>query len=147
METLLLILLGLLAGAGVPVQATVNSALRQHLGRPEWATLVSFAVGTALIALAMLLQRTPLPPLAQAARAPWWAWTGGGLGAFYIFTTILLVPRLGVASTLVVLLAGQVVSGLLLDHAGVLGLATREITPGRLAGVALLAAGVFLVQR
>jgi transporter family-2 protein len=147
MQTLLLILLGLVAGSGVPVQATVNSALRQHLGRPEWATLVSFAVGTALIGLVLLLQRTPLPTASQAGEAPWWAWTGGALGAFYIFITILLVPRLGVATTLTVLLAGQVVSGLLMDHAGVLGLATREITPGRLAGVALLAAGVFLVQR
>ena len=147
METILLILLGLLAGAGVPVQASVNAALRQHLGRPEWATLVSFGVGTLVIALGLLLQRTPLPVAAQVARAPWWAWTGGALGAFYILITIVLVPRLGVATTLAVILAGQVVSGLLLDHAGALGLATREITPGRLAGVALLSAGVFLVQR
>jgi transporter family-2 protein len=147
METLLLVLLGLLAGSGIPVQATVNSALRQHLGSPEWATLVSFGVGTVAIALVVLLQRIPLPAAGQVARAPWWAWTGGGLGAFYIFTTIVLVPRLGVATTLAVILAGQVVSGLLLDHAGALGLATREITPGRLAGVALLAAGVYLVQR
>ena len=147
METFLLVLLGLLAGAGVPVQAAVNSALRQHLGRPEWATLVSFSVGTALVALALMLQRTPLPALAQAARAPWWAWTGGGLGAFYVFTTILLVPRLGATTALAVTLAGQVAFGLVLDQAGLLGLATRELTPGRLAGVALLAAGVFLVQR
>jgi transporter family-2 protein len=147
METLLLVLLGLLAGSGIPVQASVNSALRQHLGRPEWATLVSFGVGTAAIALVLLLQRIPLPAAAQAARAPWWAWTGGALGAFYIFTTVVLVPRLGVTTTLAVILAGQVVSGLLLDQTGALGLATREITPGRLAGVALLAAGVFLVQR
>ncbi len=147
METFLLVLLGLLAGAGVPVQAAVNSALRQHLGRPEWATLVSFSVGTALVALALMLQRTPLPAMAQAARAPWWAWTGGGLGAFYVFTTILLVPRLGATTALAVTLAGQVAFGLVLDQAGLLGLATRELTPGRLAGVALLAAGVFLVQR
>jgi transporter family-2 protein len=147
METLLLVLLGLLAGAGVPVQAAVNSALRQHLGRPEWATLVSFGTGTALVSLALILQRTPLPAMAQVSRAPWWAWTGGGLGAFYVFTIILLVPRLGAASALVITLAGQVVFGLLLDRAGVLGLATRELTPGRLAGVALLAAGVFLIQR
>jgi transporter family-2 protein len=147
METLLLVLLGLLAGAGVPVQAAVNSTLRLHLGRPEWATLVSFATGTAIVALALLVQRTPIPAMAQVSRAPWWAWTGGGLGAFYVFTIILLVPRLGAATALVITLAGQVVFGLLLDRAGVLGLATREVTPGRLAGVALLAAGVFLIQR
>jgi transporter family-2 protein len=147
METFLLILLGLLAGSGIPVQASVNSALRQHLGRPEWATLVSFGVGTLAIALVLLVQRTPLPAAAQVARAPWWAWTGGALGAFYIFSTIVLVPRLGVATSLAVILAGQVLSGLLLDQAGALGLATREITPARLGGVLLLVAGVYLVQR
>jgi transporter family-2 protein len=147
METFLLILLGLLAGSGIPVQASVNSALRQHLGRPEWATLVSFGVGTLAIALVLLFQRTPLPAAAQVARAPWWAWTGGALGAFYIFSTIVLVPRLGVATSLAVILAGQVLSGLLLDQTGALGLATREITPARLGGVLLLVAGVYLVQR
>lgn len=147
METFLLILLGLLAGSGIPVQASVNSALRQHLGRPEWATLVSFGVGTLAIALVLLVQRTPLPAAAQVARAPWWAWTGGALGAFYIFSTIVLVPRLGVATSLAVILAGQVLSGLLLDQTGALGLATREITPARLGGVLLLVAGVYLVQR
>jgi transporter family-2 protein len=147
METLLLILLGLLAGSGIPVQASVNSALRQHLGRPEWATLVNFGVGFLAMAVVLLVQRVPLPAMAQVARAPWWSWTGGALGAFYVFAAVVLTPRLGVATALAVILAGQLLSALALDRAGVLGLAAREITPGRLAGAALLAAGVYLIQR
>jgi bacterial/archaeal transporter family-2 protein len=147
METLLLVLLGLAAGSGIPVQASLNSALRQHLGRPEWATLVNFGVGFVAMAAVLLVQRVALPTAAQVARAPWWTWTGGALGAFFVFATVVLTPRLGVATSLAVILAGQLVSALLLDHAGVLGLATRQVTPGRLAGVALLAAGAFLVQR
>jgi transporter family-2 protein len=147
METLLLVLLGLAAGSGIPVQASLNSALRQHLGRPEWATLVNFGVGFLAMAAVLLLQRVALPTAAQVARAPWWTWTGGALGAFFVFSTVVLTPRLGVATSLALILAGQLVSALLLDHAGALGLATREVTPGRLAGVVLLAAGVFLIQR
>jgi transporter family-2 protein len=147
METLLLVLLGLLAGSGIPVQASINSALRQHLGRPEWATLVNFGVGFLAMGAVLLAQRAPLPSAAQLARAPWWSWTGGMLGSFFVFATVVLTPRLGVAASLAVILAGQMVSALLLDRAGVLGLAIREVTPSRLAGVALLAAGVYLVQR
>jgi transporter family-2 protein len=147
METFLLVLLGLAAGSGIPVQASLNSALRQHLGRPEWATLVNFGVGFVAMAAVLLVQRVALPTAAQVARAPWWTWTGGALGAFFVFATVVLTPRLGVATSLAVILAGQLLSALLLDHVGALGLATREVTPGRLAGVVLLAAGVFLVQR
>jgi bacterial/archaeal transporter family-2 protein len=147
METFLLVLLGLLAGSGIPVQASVNSALRQHLGRPEWATLVNFGAGFLVMAAILLVRRVPLPATAQLAGAPWWTWTGGALGAFFVFVVVVLTPRLGVATSLAVILAGQLLSALLLDHAGAFGLATREITPARLAGVALLAAGVFLVQR
>ena len=147
METFLLVLLGLVAGSGIPVQASLNSALRQHLGRPEWATLANFGVGFVAMAAVLVVQRAALPTSAQLARAPWWTWTGGALGAFFVYATVVLTPRLGVATSLAVILAGQLVSALLLDGAGVLGLATREVTPGRLAGVALLAAGVFLVQR
>jgi transporter family-2 protein len=147
METLLLVLLGLAAGSGIPVQASLNSALRQHLGRPEWATLVNFGVGFVAMAAVLLVQRVALPTAAQVARAPWWTWTGGALGAFFVFATVVLTPRLGVATSLAVILAGQLLSALVLDHVGALGLATREVTPGRLAGVVLLAAGVFLVQR
>jgi transporter family-2 protein len=147
METFLLVLLGLLAGAGIPVQASLNSALRHHLGRPEWATLANFGVGFMAMALVLAVQRVPLPAAGRVAAAPWWTWTGGALGAFFVFATVVLTPKLGVASSLAVILAGQLVSSLLLDQAGVLGLATRQITPGRLAGVALLAAGAFLVQR
>jgi len=147
METLLLVLLGLAAGSGIPVQASLNSALRQHLGRPEWATLVNFGVGFVAMAAVLLVQRVALPTAAQVARAPWWTWTGGALGAFFVFSTVVLTPRLGVATSLALILAGQLLSALVLDHVGALGLATREVTPGRLAGVVLLAAGVFLVQR
>ena len=147
METFLLVLLGLAAGSGIPVQASINAALRQHLGRPEWATLANFGAGFLAMALVLLARRAPLPTAAQVTGAPWWTWTGGALGAFFVFATVVLTPRLGVATSLAVILAGQLLSALLLDHTGALGLATREITPGRMAGVALLAAGVYLVQR
>jgi transporter family-2 protein len=147
METLLYALLALLAGAGLPVQASVNSALRSHLGRPEWAALVNFLVGSAALGCALLAQRAAAPPAEAWGRAPWWAWTGGLLGAFFVAVTVVLTPRLGVVAMLALMLAGQVVAALAFDHFGLLGLAARGFTPTRALGAVLLVAGVLLVQR
>jgi transporter family-2 protein len=147
METLLLAGLALLAGAGLPVQASINAALRQHLGRPEWAALANFGVGFAALAAVLLLERAPVPALAAAARAPWWAWTGGTLGAFFVAMAVVLTPRLGVATTLALILTGQLMAAIALDQVGAFGLAVRAVTPSRVAGVLLLLSGVYLVQR
>jgi len=147
METLLLALLGLAAGAGLPVQAALNSALRQHLGRPEWAALVNFLVGSAGLSAVLLALRLPAPPATAWARAPWWSFTGGLLGAFFVALTVLLTPRLGVVATVALLLAGQMAGAAFLDHQGLLGLAVRSFTPQRALGLLLVAGGVFLVQR
>jgi len=147
METLVLALLGLVAGAAIPVQAGMNSAVGRALGRPEWAALVNFVVGAVALGSLVLVQRSAMPPAAAWARAPWWAWGGGFLGAFFVAVTVVLTPRLGVLATLTLMLAGQLVASSLLDHHGLLGLAARAFTPTRALGVALVLAGVVLVRR
>ena len=147
METLILALLGLAAGAAIPVQAGMNSAAGRALGRPELAALVNFVVGSLALTCLVLVQRTAVPLGAAWARAPWWAWGGGFLGAFFVAVTVVLTPRLGVLATLTLMLAGQLVASSLLDHHGLLGLTVRAFTPLRAVGVALVLAGVFLVRR
>jgi len=144
---LILILVALAAGAGLPVQAGVNAVMGRYAGRPEWAAFVNFAVG--LVALAGWLAALRLAPPAAAtlARAPWWSWTGGLLGASYVSAVVLLTPRLGVATTLALTVAGQMAGALVLDHYGALGLELRPISGTKLVGAALLVAGVVLVRR
>jgi transporter family-2 protein len=144
---LLLVLLALAAGAGLPVQVGVNAAIGRHLGRPEWAAVVNFAVGLAALATWTLALRLPVPPLATASRAPWWAWTGGLLGAFYVTSAVILAPRLGVTATLALSVAGQMAAALALDHVGALGVAARPIAGGQVVGAVLLVAGVVLLRR
>ena len=78
-----LLLLALLAGAVVPLQASFNAALARHAGRVEWAAFASFVVGTTSLGLWLVARRAALPDPSALARAPWWAWAGGLLGAFY----------------------------------------------------------------
>ena len=144
---IVLVLLALAAGSALPVQAGVNAALGRYAGRPEWAAFVSFAVGLAALGAWLAALRLAPPPALTLARAPWWAWGGGVLGAFYVSAIVLLTPRLGVAATLALSVAGQMVAALALDQLGALGLEIRPVTPTRLLGAALLVVSVVLIRR
>lgn len=144
---ILLVLVALAAGAALPVQAGVNAAMGRYVGRPEWAAFVSFAVGLVGLGAWLFALRLAPPPALAVARAPWWAWTGGLLGAFYVSIIVLLAPRLGVAATLALSVAGQMIAALPLDQVGAFGLELRPITGTRLLGAALLVVSVVLIRR
>ncbi|MGE4265341.1 MAG: DMT family transporter [Desulfovibrio sp.] len=142
----MIMLTALVAGALMPVQAGVNARLRDSLGDPLMASLVSFCVGTAALLAFILVTRTPWPGLAAASAAPWWSWCGGALGAFFVAVTIILAFKLGATGLMAWIIAGQLIGSVLLDHYGALGFAVREVSWQRLAGVLLLFAGAVLVN-
>jgi transporter family-2 protein len=84
---------------------------------------------------------------AALARAPWWAWAGGVLGAFYVSAVTHVAPKVRVAVTLGLTVAGTMFASIALDAVGGLGLAVRPVTGGRVLGAALLVLGVSLVRR
>jgi transporter family-2 protein len=130
----------------LPFQFGINAQLAHWLDSPLRATLVSFAVGTlALLAVALVFVRG-VPASDRVAAAPWWVWAGGFLGAFYVLGSVVTAPKLGAATLVAVILAGQAVASLLVDHYGWVGFDENPITPGRLLGMALVAAGVALVR-
>ena len=141
------IFLALVAGALMPLQAGINLRLRTALGDPIWATMASFAVGTVVLVFYALASRLPVPTLSMAATAPWWAWTGGALGAFFVFASIVLAGELGAATTMAWLLAGQFLAALILDHYGLVSFQVHQISWPRLLGVALLIFGAVLVNK
>ena len=141
------LLIALLAGALLPTQAGANLQLRHLLGHPLAATLVSFVVGTVALAALVAALRVPLPIGAAWTRGEWWHWVGGLLGAVYIVATIVAAPRLGAATLVAALVAGQMVASLAIDHFGWVGFDVHPVTLWRLAGAALIVGGVVLVQR
>ena len=144
---ILLLLLALAAGVLLPVQAGLNAQLRSALGSPVAAALVSFLVGTAGLATVAVLLRTPLPlGRAWAATTPW-QWSGGLIGAVYVLAAIVLAPRLGAATLIAAVVAGQMITSLVLDQYGLVGFPVHSLTPVRLLGAALVIAGVILIQR
>ncbi|MGI8605905.1 MAG: DMT family transporter [Gaiellaceae bacterium] len=136
----------LAAGMMLPFQFGINAQLAHWVGGPVCASLVSFAVGTvALLALTLAFYRG-WPGGDQVGGAPWWVWVGGLLGAFYVVGSVVTAPRLGAATLVALILAGQAIASLLVDHFGWVGFPEHAVTPGRLAGVLLVASGVALVR-
>jgi transporter family-2 protein len=138
--------LAIVAGAMIPFQAGVNVALSRFVGGPSRAALISFAVGTVALLVVSVLATRGLPTLNRASDAPWWVWIGGRLGAFYVFGSIVSAPRLGAVTLIAAVFAGQAIASLVIDHYGWVGFPEQAISPARLAGIGLLAAGLALVR-
>jgi transporter family-2 protein len=140
-------LLAFVAGMALTLQVGINSTLRRGLGNPGMATLVSFLVGVLGLALYLVLTRASLPTRAAIASVPAWAWLGGLLGAFYVATTVVVGPRLGSATLLALVILGQLLAALVIDHYGWIGFPQHSISVTRITGAALLFGGVLLIVR
>jgi transporter family-2 protein len=140
-------LLALCAAMVLPVQAAINAQLARGLGNPFAATAISFATGALAMGILTLLVSRELPSFAAIAKIPLWViFAGGVLGTIYVIGNILLVPKLGTAVLFAFAIAGQLLAALVIDQYGLLGLAVRELSLGRIAGVAMVLAGAVMVR-
>ena len=147
LNTAFLIFSTIAAGASVIIQQALNAYLRSAIGSAAWSGVVSYFVGLISIAAFAIVLREPLPSAAVIAGSPWWAWSGGVFGAVFITLAILLIPQLGAATFIALLVTGQMLTSLVLDHFGWLGLEQRSVDLPRLIGVGLLITGVVLIRR
>jgi transporter family-2 protein len=139
-------LLAVGAGVSFVVQQAVNADLRQDLDSAAWAGFVSYLGGTLCMLILALAVRDAAPSSSAILRSNWWAWSGGFFGAIYIAISIFLVPRLGAATFVGLLVAGQMLASLAVDHYGLLGAVQQPADPHRLLGAVLLVAGVILIR-
>jgi len=138
--------MALLAGAVLPFQAAGNAAVGRALGHWLWGAFTSLSVSSLVVIAALVVFRVPAPDMGKALQGPWWLWIGGVLGAMYVAGAAALTHKLGAAGFLVLVVAGQIISAVLADHFGVMGLGGKPLSLARLAGVVLILCGVLLVQ-
>jgi transporter family-2 protein len=143
---LLFIIIALALGAVLPMQAAINSRLAKTADSPVMSAFVSFAVGTiALMVFLILSGQFKFGFL--SSQSPWWIWTGGLLGTFFVAGIVFILPKLGVALSFSLVLAGQMFIAILFDQFGWLGVAVREISVGKIIGAILLIIGVVLIRK
>ena len=147
MTGLLWPLLGVLAGGFIAIQAPVNAELSRGLGLPVAAAAASVLSGAVILAaVTAFVTQAQGVSLSWRVPAPWLFVVGGAMGAAYVTSAILLVPRLGAAATMAFIVAGQLVVGMLLDRIGFMGLPVQEFSVGRIAGAAMLLGGALLIR-
>jgi len=145
-QNTLLILAALCAGISASVQQVLNANLRSALNSPAWAGLVSYVGGLLTMIVVLVVMREQVPSWKMVSATPWWAWSGGLLGGIFILLMILLLPSMGATTLIALVVAGQMCAAVIMDHFGAFGLAPHPVSIPRLAGIALVIAGVVLIK-
>lgn len=131
-------------GLAIGLQSPIASLMSGRIGSLESAFVVH--LGGALIASVPLLIMGG-GQLGRWRELPAYALLSGGLGLVLIAAISYSIPRIGLANTVAPLIAAQLVAGSIIDHFGLFGLEVRLLDPVRVAGIALLFAGIWMVTR
>jgi transporter family-2 protein len=140
------VLLTAAVGGLIALQAPINSHLGKNIGTFQ-AAFVSFAIGTILLAVIAAFARGGMGQIADARHVSWYYLMGGVLGAAYVTSVLVTVRSLGAGGVVAATIAGQLTMGVIVDQFGWLGVAKDPVSAAKLVGIALLAAGVFLIVR
>jgi bacterial/archaeal transporter family-2 protein len=143
-SVLLIILIGLVGGIAVGLQSPLASIMTQRLGMFESIFIVH--IGGAIASLLPLLFFAG-GKLSQWRTVPWYALIAGVCGLFVVGAVTYMIPRIGVAPSIVTIVAGQILVSALLDHFGWLGAEVHPIDASRLLGLLVVFVGVWLTVK
>ncbi|MEJ5053591.1 DMT family transporter [Sphingobacterium sp. MYb382] len=139
--------LALLTGALIPIQAATNATFSKSVGHPFITGLMVFLVGLIGMLVFVIASRTALPNPKQLMSAPLSGYLGGIIVATYVIMITVLTPRLGVGASIGLIVTGQIICAVTIDHFGLFNMAVRTMSMSRSIGLVLMALGVYLVMR
>ncbi len=145
--TLLILVVAIAAGAANPFQSGTNAELNKQLGAPLWTALFVYASGLIGVLLLQLLFRQAIPAHSRLTAIPMWAWTGGIISILSTIAGLTLAHRLGAGIFTAVSVTAALACSVLLDHFGLIGFRQHSASPARLAGCALMVAGLWVITR
>ena len=143
-EMIVTIVVGVIGGIAVGTQAPIAGAMGQRVGGASSSLIVH--LGGTVASLLLLIARGG-EQIHQWRNLPWYMLYCGGLGLVLYLSISHTVPKLGAASAIILIIVGQLMAGLVIDHFGAFDTASRAFDPSRLLAVALLLAGAYLIVR
>lgn len=147
MDKLFFMIIAFLAGIGLSIQAGTNSLLGRVLQNPVMASLINFLVGLIPLSILVALLTSDFHrTLAHVPKTKWWMWVGGFLGASLVTMAIFTAPKIGSSRMFALVICGQLLGSLIIDHFGLLGLPQQPINFMRIVGVLFILGGVLIVQ-
>jgi transporter family-2 protein len=142
-----LVFISIIVGGLLPIQGAFNAHLGKNLNHPLQASVISFGVGFIFLSILSLIISKQLFPINSLNTIPWYYFTGGLIGAVFVTTVLLLVPKIGTANVLAGAIVGQLIVSAVMDHYGIFGVPKTTISIERVIGIALLIIGVYLVAK
>lgn len=142
-----LLLIAVVIGSLMPVQASINAQLTRLLNNPFLGAFISFCMGTLALFIMGLIQGNFFTDLKKLTLASPYHFLGGIFGALFVGSSIMLIPRLGATTLMASFVTGQLLMSLVLDHYGWFGVNVQPITLQRSIGVILLFTGLLLIVK
>jgi transporter family-2 protein len=139
----IIIAAGLLQAWGPPM----NGALQKSLVNPWLASLVSFLPIIALLFCLFICSPKPLPTVEGISTMPWWAPLGGLVGAGAVVAGLMFVNKVGTGAFAGLTISANLLMSVMIDKFGWFGMEVHALSPGRIAGCALLIIGVILISK
>lgn len=139
-----IIVIGLIGGMAIGLQAPLAALIGQRLGVFESVFIVHLG---GLIAVGALLALMGGGRLGEWQTVPLYAWIAGVFGVIAVGSTAFMIPRIGVATAITLIIAGQLMIAAVIDHFGLMGVTTRVITLERVAGIGLVLIGAWWAVR
>lgn len=135
-----------LTGVGIPILAALNGGLGARLGSPMAASMILFGLAFLIAATGAMLTGSA-GQMRFTSDIPAHFYFGGLFVAFYVIAVTFIAPKFGVGNAIFFVLVGQLVSAATIDHFGLFGAIRSAVDIKRIAGIALMIAGVWLARR
>lgn len=141
-------LAAIVAGISNPLQSASNSELLKRMEAPIVAAFTVYLIASTCLLVAIPFVGFPLrSAVGKLAGAPWWLVLGGLCNVTFLLASLTVTKKLGSGTFTTLVVVSAVVTSVILDHFGLLGLEQRALTPLRAGGCALAIAGVVLITR
>ena len=143
-ETLIIVAIGLIGGIAVGTQAPIAGAMGQRVGGASSSLIVH--LGGAVASLLLLIARQG-EQIHEWRNLPWYMLGCGAFGLVLYLSLNHTIPRVGATTAITLLIVGQLLTGLVIDHLGAFGITARAVDLNRIVATALLLAGAYLMVR
>lgn len=134
-----------LCGMFIAIQASTNTVLLNNIGNAVWVGVILFSIGLVYLLMLALITQAQLN-FSSMFNAPIWSYMGGIVVASYVVLITFIVPKLGVSHAIFLILFGQILASILVDHFGWFSLAVHQINGKRMTGVCFMLVGIYLAR-
>lgn len=139
--------LALFVGCLIPFQGIITSNLAQRIEHPYGAAFINFLGGLLVFAMAIAFSHATMPSLKKISSIPWYLFSGGIIGSVFIAGAVFALPKIGSTTFFGMIVVGQLLITLIVDHYGVFGLPVHKIDALRILGITLLTSGALLILK